>query len=100
MALQRGPLVYCVEGADHSGSAWNLIVGDQVVFTPQWQPGLLGGVMTLSGSGMAIVPTKDGSAVQTVKKTITAIPYFSWCNRGSNQMQVWLPRKVKEVKIQ
>jgi DUF1680 family protein len=100
MALQRGPLVYCVEGADHSGSAWNLIVGDQVVFTPQWQPGLLGGVMTLSGSGMAIVPTKDGSAVQTLKKTITAIPYFSWCNRGSNQMQVWLPRRVKEVKIQ
>ncbi|AEE52474.1 glycoside hydrolase family 127 protein [Haliscomenobacter hydrossis] len=99
MALQRGPLVYCVEGVDHNGSAWNLIVPDQVVFTPQWQPDLLGGVMTLTGTGMAIVPTKDGIGAQTIKQKISAVPYFSWCNRGSNQMLVWLPRKVKEIKI-
>ena len=99
MALQRGPLVYCVEGVDHNGSAWNLIVPDQVTFTPQWQPDLLGGVMTLTGTGMAIVPTKDGIGAQTIKQKISAVPYFSWCNRGSNQMLVWLPRKVKEVKI-
>ena len=99
MALQRGPLVYCVEGVDHNGSAWNLIVPDQVTFTPQWRPDLLGGVMTLTGTGMAIVPTKDGIGAQTIKQKISAVPYFSWCNRGSNQMLVWLPRKVKEVKI-
>ena len=99
MALQRGPLVYCVEGVDHNGSAWNLIVPDQVTFTPQWRPDLLGGVMTLTGTGMAIVPTKDGIGAQTIKQKISAVPYFSWCNRGSNQMLVWLPRKVKEIKI-
>lgn len=99
VAFQRGPLVYCVEGVDHKGSAWNLIVPDQVKFTPEWHPELLGGVMTLTGTGMAIVPTADGIGAQTIKQKITAVPYFSWCNRGSNQMLVWLPRKVKEVKI-
>lgn len=99
MALQRGPLVYCVEGVDHNGSAWNLIVPDQVKFTPEWKPDLLGGVMTLTGTGMAIVPNKDGVGAVTAKQKITAVPYFSWCNRGSNQMLVWLPRKVKEVRI-
>ena len=60
---------------------------------------MLGGVMTLTGTGMAIVPTKDGIGAQTIKQKISAVPYFSWCNRGSNQMLVWLPRKVKEIKI-
>ena len=99
VAFQRGPLVYCVEGVDHKGSAWNLIVPDQVKFAAEWRPDLLGGVMTLTGTGMAIVPTADGIGAQTIKQKITAVPYFSWCNRGSNQMLVWLPRKVKEVKI-
>lgn len=99
VALQRGPLVYCVEGVDHNGSAWNLIVPDQVKFAPEWKPDLLGGVMTLTGTALAIVPTKDGIGATTAKQKITAVPYFSWCNRGSNQMLVWLPRKVKEVRI-
>jgi len=35
---------------------------------------------------------QDGKSIQTIQKEITAIPYYAWCNRGSNQMQVWLPR--------
>jgi hypothetical protein len=99
MALQRGPLVYCVEGVDHNGSTWNLIVPDAVRFTPVWRADLLGGVTTLTGTALAIVPNKEGTAVQTLPQKITAVPYFSWCNRGSNPMQVWLPRRVKEVRI-
>ncbi|MEJ0033832.1 MAG: hypothetical protein WDO15_27400 [Bacteroidota bacterium] len=35
----------------------------------------------------------------TETKTITAIPYYAWCNRGQNAMQVWLPKKIKDVKV-
>jgi len=40
-----------------------------------------------------------GSAVRTAMPTITAIPYHSWANRGKNEMQLWLPVKIKDVKI-
>jgi len=28
VALQRGPLIYCVEGADNFSKAWNIILPD------------------------------------------------------------------------
>jgi DUF1680 family protein len=33
------------------------------------------------------------------KKKINAIPYYTWANRGKNEMQVWLPTTIKNIKI-
>lgn len=99
VALQRGPLVYCVEGTDNGGQAWNMIVPEKTAFTTKFQPDLLGGVMTLQFDSPAIEVGSDGASVTTTKKKVTAIPYYSWCNRGQNAMQVWLPRKIKDIKI-
>jgi DUF1680 family protein len=41
----------------------------------------------------------DKTSVQTEQKIITAIPFYTWANRGQNAMQVWLPRFIKEVKV-
>jgi DUF1680 family protein len=43
--------------------------------------------------------SEDGSTLQSDTKRITAIPYYIWANRGQNEMQVWLPTKIQEVKI-
>jgi DUF1680 family protein len=43
--------------------------------------------------------SSDGSSLQTEKKKITAIPYYTWANRGKNEMQVWLPTTIKNIKI-
>jgi DUF1680 family protein len=43
--------------------------------------------------------SEDGSTLQAETKKITAIPYYTWANRGQNEMQVWLPTKIQEVKI-
>ncbi|MBX7124550.1 MAG: glycoside hydrolase family 127 protein [Cyclobacteriaceae bacterium] len=99
VALQRGPIVYCVEGADNDNQAWNLIVPEKTAFTASYQPTLLDGVVTIRFQAPAIQLGADGTSVQTVTKTVTAIPYYSWCNRGQNPMQVWLPRKIKDLKI-
>jgi uncharacterized protein len=99
VALQRGPLVYCVEGADNGGQAWNFILQDNVRFTTSFQPNLLEGVTTIQFDAPAVQVTADGQSVKTETKKITAIPYYAWCNRGQNPMQVWLPRKIKEVKV-
>ncbi len=99
VALQRGPLVYCVEGADNEGKAWNFIVPEGTTYTENFQPEVLNGVMTIHFEGLVMSPNEGAQSIQTNKKTITAIPYYAWNNRGQNEMQVWLPRKVKQVRI-
>lgn len=98
-AIQRGPLLYCVEGADNQGQAWNILLPAAAQFTPLLQPKLLGGVVTLSSKLPVMKAAKDGLSIIAQPTTVTAIPYYVWCNRGSNPMQVWLPRKIKEVDV-
>jgi uncharacterized protein len=99
VALQRGPLVYCVEGADNDNQAWNLILPDQATFQTTYQKDLLEGITIIQFDAPTVRISDDGQSVKTEVKKITAIPYYSWCNRGQNQMQVWLPRKIKDVKL-
>ncbi len=99
VALQRGPLVYCVEGADNDGQAWNILMPENTTFQTSFQKDLLNGVVTIQAEVPVVVVSSDSQNVSTVKKIITAIPYYSWCNRGSNPMQVWLPRKIKDIKL-
>jgi len=60
---------------------------------------LLGGMMTLQFNAPVVKISPDELSVNTVKQPITAIPYFSWCNRGQTPMQVWLPTKMEDLKI-
>ncbi|HMQ08684.1 MAG TPA: glycoside hydrolase family 127 protein, partial [Saprospiraceae bacterium] len=99
VALQRGPLVYCVEGADNQGKAWNFILPENTVYTTSFQPGLLGGVVTIQFEAPVVSIDDTGQNVRTSLETMTAIPYFTWANRGQNEMQVWLPRKFKQIRI-
>ncbi len=99
IALQRGPLVYCVEGADNEGQAWNFVVPENTPYKTQFNVGLLNGIVTIQASVPAVTIGADGLSINTQTKTITAIPYYSWCNRGSNPMQVWFPRKIKDIKL-
>lgn len=99
VALQRGPLVYCVEGADNNGKAWDLILPDGAAFKTAYQKDLLESVTTIQFQAPTVQISGDGQTVTTEVKTITAIPYYAWCNRGQNPMQVWLPRKIKDIKI-
>jgi DUF1680 family protein len=99
VALQRGPLVYCVEGADNDGQAWNLILPDQAPVATAYKPELLGGLTVLNFSVPTVAVAPDGLSVAMKEKTVTAIPYFAWANRGQNAMQVWIPRKISDVKV-
>lgn len=92
LALQRGPLVYCIEGIDQKDSAVMSIVADtNSVFTAVYKPAVLNGITEINFKGYEA--TKDGIPA-TAEQTITAIPYYSWNNRGSNEMQVWIPYKA------
>lgn len=99
VALQRGPLVYCVEGADNNGKAWNVILPEQTSFQTSFQKDLLEGITTIQFDAPTVQVEPNGLSVKTEIKKITAIPYYAWANRGQNEMQVWLPTKIKDVKV-
>jgi hypothetical protein len=83
VALERGPLVYCAEGADNAGSALDLVLPDAATLTPRPRPDLFGGITVIE----AAATTRDGTP-----KALTAIPYYAWSHRGPGEMAVWLPR--------
>jgi len=99
VALQRGPIVYCIEGADNGGQAWNVILPDDTRFETSFDKDLLEGVETIKFDAPTLQISADGKSITTENKKITAIPYYSWCNRGQNPMQVWLPKKIKDLKV-
>ena len=99
MALQRGPLVYCVEGADNNGKAWNILAPVNADFQTEKFSVLDESVISIIGELPVIATDADGTSINTQKTKVRAIPYYTWCNRGSNPMQVWLPSSIKDIKI-
>ncbi|HYE54912.1 MAG TPA: beta-L-arabinofuranosidase domain-containing protein [Chitinophagaceae bacterium] len=99
IAIQRGPLVYCVEGVDNNGQAWNIILPESTKFAAKDHAVLNERVIALQADVPVITVSPDGAGVQTQTKTITAIPYYAWANRGPAAMQVWLPVKIKDIKL-
>jgi DUF1680 family protein len=99
VAFERGPLVFCVEHPDNNGKAFNVFVPDNAVLTSEFNKDLLGGTQVIKTEVPVVTTSADGMEIKTEIKTITAIPYFLWNNRGQGQMQVWLPRKVTDIKL-
>jgi len=99
VALQRGPLVYCVEGADNKGQVWNLVLPSNTSFTIVDYKILDEPVIALQTELPSAKANENGDQIKIENRKVTAIPYYCWANRGANDMQVWLPTKIKEVKI-
>ena len=99
VALQRGPLVYCFEHPDNGVKNMNIVLGDNVKMNAEFNPELLNGVVVLKGDAPVVTVSDDKSNLSTETKPITAIPYYSWANRGAGPMKVWLPRDIEDVKI-
>lgn len=96
VALQRGPLVYCLEGPDNDGKVLDLVIPDNAELNTRFEPDLLGGVVTIHGEAETAKRTLDGRIVPDAKRPFTAIPYYAWAHRGSSQMTVW-PARVPEA---
>jgi hypothetical protein len=107
VALRRGPLLYCVEAADHPvGDVRDFVLPDDAPIVSAFRPDLLEGVVVLNADAEVESPAPgwDGAlyrAVESLAKdragrssvTLTAIPYYAWANRGSGPMTVWLRRE-------
>ena len=107
VAIERGPLVYCLEQVDHPGGGLDDIVIDTSrPLAAKHRPDLLGGVTTILGSGyrQSIAPQgwwpypaaagiEAGDQDSNGRIDLVAIPYFAWANRQDGAMRVWLPAR-------
>jgi len=91
LALQRGPVVYAVEGIDQGGSLAGARLAPTGEIDADWRPDLLGGVVALVAPAPEPAPSPPPAPASTRSGRLLAIPYFAWSNRGPGEMAVWLP---------
>lgn len=99
VALERGPLVYCVEWPDNGGHALNVILPDGTRLESEWRKELLGGTQAIVGRAAAVYRAAHGVSTEERSHDLVAIPYHRWSNRGMGEMAVWLPRAADEAWI-
>ena len=106
VALQRGPLVYCLEGVDQTEGVdlWDVALRlgkrPESEFESEFRGDLLDGLVVLrhpgvvrmsNGSQNVLYPRYTGDGQKTRQVGLTFIPYYAWANRVATGMQVWTP---------
>ena len=99
VALQYGPIVYAIEDVDNPNAKSGLIIPENTSFEVQYQPELLGGANTIKFKAPVAQVNGQSGQIETVEKSITAIPYFLWNNRGKSPMQIWFPERINTFNI-
>ncbi len=88
VAIERGPIVYCAEHPDNNFDVMSALVNQN----PQFRlgKGEVAGtsLVTLMTDAQTLDFNKQGKLVAT-DHTLTLIPYYAWCHRGSGKMRVW-----------
>ena len=105
VALQRGPIVYCLEAEDNGGHVRNLVIPPGAQLSAQHRPDMLGGVTVIKGSALALhraawpdtlyLPTARVPGVTELQ--FTAVPYFANANRQPGEMMVWLAETANQA---
>ncbi len=89
VALERGPILYCLEGIDNDGTVADVVLPAHAEVTTEHCPDLLGGVTVLRASAQRAKSEEDGT-VRLDSVAITAVPYYAWAHRDSGAMAVWI----------
>jgi DUF1680 family protein len=95
VAIIRGPMVYCLEEEDNGKELFKIHTGDPKDIEFKFDKNFLGGVTTISFTGKrekdwqedALYGNED--PVLEDKKLIF-IPYYTWANRKTGEMRVWI----------
>jgi uncharacterized protein len=109
VAIQRGPIIFCIEELDQPAGAEFLDLAVDVSSDParhfksEYKADLLGGVAVLHHDGVQLDRSRAEQALYSAyavespkskKAALTFIPYFAWANREQTQMEVWVPVKA------
>jgi DUF1680 family protein len=103
LAIQRGPLVYCLEEIDCQVNLSDIQIDPTGSLHPAWEEDLLPeGIIAVEASGY-VADFDDWQEnlyrplsnrrhpTPGVPIQLKLIPYYAWANRGPNGMRVWIP---------
>ena len=99
IALQRGPVVYCIEGVDNGEQLANLTLPRESTLHVVHDDSLFGGVPVIIGEALRVEPAhwhnglyQPQTTLEYVKTPVAlkAIPYSLWANREPGEMRVWI----------
>ena len=100
VAIQRGPVVYCIEEADNADNLADISLSADPDLQVEYEPDLLGGIMAIYGDGYRRI--NDGwqnelykvaaKEIRTVR--VKAVPYCLWGNRSPGEMTVWIRQNL------
>lgn len=95
-AIQRGPVVYCLEQCDNGSQLWNIILAKNVGFKVKYDESLLDGVITIAADAVRETDTgwdclySDRPKTKRARTTVKFVPYYAWSNREPGEMAVWV----------
>ncbi len=95
-AVGRGPFVYCLEETDNGKELHCLSLPKEEELRYEFREALFGGTGVIRAQGVRV--SSEGSALYTddpgtfkyKPQELTFIPYYTWANRGENEMRVWI----------
>lgn len=99
IALQRGPVIYCLEEVDNGPRLANVVIPSDAHLQSSFDGDLFGGVGVITGDALRIEPSswngdmyQPQSAVKYAQSQFQfkAIPYYLWANRAPGEMRVWI----------
>ncbi len=99
VALQRGPIVYCLEECDNGPRLANVCLPASADLDAEFDQALFGGVSVINGNATRVEPAEQSSnlyrhhsrsAYRETPFHFRAIPYYLWANRAPGEMRVWL----------
>ena len=104
--LRRGPVVFCLEGADNPDVDLRDVAVDAGSFTAEARTDLLDGVVVLRGGVPRAPATAAPSTARRGRATrapvsveLAAIPYYAWANRGLHPMTVWAREDYADTRV-
>lgn len=96
VAIQKGPLIYCLEEVDNGKGLQRIMLPVNAEFSVEHHAEELGGIDEIHTKGFQI-PDSDSIPLYSSRRVseldeipLTFIPYYSWANRGENEMTVWV----------
>ena len=93
VCLQRGPLVYCLEGVDQNHDLRTLRIAANGHIRALDKKPILGGIVPLEAEGLSLESKPDlysFTKPTTSPVQLKLIPYYAWGNRRLTQMSVWI----------
>jgi len=97
VAIEKGPVVFCAEWPDNDFSVRGILLNQEPKMSVVHRDDLLCGIDQIKTDAQTLTFDKDGK-LETKDVTLTLIPYYAWCHRGSGEMTVWIPQELRATK--